>query len=57
MEKLSQKEIGILNDFKKGISDITNHPRLYDIFKQIRFELINSQENRRLNISKLQLIA
>ena len=56
MEKLSQKEVGIFNEFKRSISDITNHSRLYDIFKQIRFDLINSQENRTLNINKLQLV-
>ena len=56
MEKLSQKEVGIFNDFRRSISDITNHSRLYDIFKQIRFDLINSQENRTLNINKLQLV-
>ena len=56
MDKLTQKDRRLMRDFEESIKDITNHSRLYEIYNSIRFDIINNEENRNINISKLQFV-
>jgi len=56
MDKLTDKERRLIRDFEESIKDISNHSRLYEIYNSIRFDIINNEENRNINIYKLQFV-
>lgn len=56
MDKLTPRENKILKKYINTIKDIDTHNRLYNEYNLLRLELINEEDNRNINLHKLNEI-